>query len=364
MPPVTYVARAFAPLLEAQPPPDPERFMKSGRDTSAQKWLVRLPRWRASKYWWPPKPPCITQWHSLDAIPAGKAEPMATYTLQVHDGNLFAGGIGGVICWDPDAQTWQTLNAGFGEPAWLGAPMVVSLASYNDGLYAVMANSTGQRLYRLAGGATVWEAQWDAPDGARSLLADSGMLYLGGSAGVSYYEEAAEGWYPIGQSLPATVSALARVGDEVCAGTFAGEVLCSDPATVGWVPATPPLPATHIYALQSFGEYLYIGTNAGFYRCWTATGQWNADTACDLIEPETGFPATLVAIGFHVYNEQLYVATPKGVRQFDAAGDQWSVFNAGLTDLTDDPLHAFALTTFEDHLIAGTIDGVYQYGCW
>lgn len=364
MPPITLVARVVSQAVETEPPFDPQQFAQRYRPRSIPPSRFGGPLRIASRFWWIPAPPCTMQWKSLAAVSADSNAPLVTHALQVHDGALFAAGIGGVLQWNPDVSLWQTLNDGFADPAWLDTPMIVSLASDADGLVAVMVNAAAQRLYRLSNGVVVWASQENAPDGARSLLMDGGTLYLGTTTGVYGYEPATASWFPLGQTLPSTVSTLATVDGELFAGTFSGDMARYDPFDAVWTLATAPLPATHVFACIRFGEYLYIGGYPGFARCWTETGMWDTASLCETIEPDTGFPSDTVARGFHVRNDTLYVATSKGVKQYDADNDQWLPLNAGLTDAAGLPLSVFSVTTFDNRLIAGTTDGVYQYGCW
>ncbi len=304
-------------------------------------------------------PACIpSNWNGLGLA----TNSMVTYAIAGHQGNLFAGGIEGVRCWDPDEATWQTLNTGFAPPLWGKGPMVVDLASHNDALYSVMVNGGVDHLYRLMPELNTW-ALIDAPSDARSLFVADATLYLGHAAGVDVADATLMNWTMVGAPLASTVKTMTRDGTALLAGTFDGDVRRFDVTAWDWVSATPSLDGNFIHALQRYGEYLYIGAEWTLTRCWTESGVWDTNSVCEQIEPETGFSLDLSPLDLHVHQDTLYVATTEGVRQYDATNDAWLPMNAGLALLYDKPLHTFALGTLDDTLIVGTIAGVYQWGC-
>lgn len=297
-------------------------------------------------------------WHGLDL----ETNSMPVYVVQAHDEALFAGGMGGVQCWDPGEMTWQTINAGFASPEWADQPLVVDLASYGGSLYGVLINSGPDRLYRWVPSSGSWELV-DAPIKTQSLLVTDNTLYLGDASGVRMWASEAAEWVSLGQPLESTVRTLYRDGAALLAGTFAGDVHRFAASNETWTAATPPLPSNYVHALQRYGEFLYVGAEWALYRCWTETGVWDLDSACEQIEPETGFTPELSPLDLHVHNGVLHVATSAGVRQFDAATDTWLPLDTGLADLYGAPAHTLSLATYAGALVVGTLEGVYRWGC-
>lgn len=310
----------------------------------------------------PPAPSCnpLTpgSWQAMDQT----TNTMVTYVVHEHDGTLFAGGTGGVKSWDPATATWQALSSGFAPPLWLNKPMVVDLATYGDSLYGVHINGGADRVYRWNPPTLAWD-NVDAPLEVRSMLVSGGDFFLGTSSGVHLWDPDGGSWAPLGSTLDSTVKTLFRDGATLLAGTFAGDVHRFSGAANTWSAATPSLPSNYVHALQRYGDYLYVGAEWALYRCWTETGVWDLATACEQIEPETGFGPELSPLDLHVHNGVLHVATSEGVRQFDAATDTWLPLDDGLAVLYDAPAHTFSLTTFAGALVVGTLAGVYRWGC-
>lgn len=291
-----------------------------------------------------------------------ESSTMPTYVVHDHNGSLFAGGIGGVRCWDPDEGVWQAFNDGFAPPLWMNTPMVVDLVTYNDTLYAVQVNGGADRLHQFVPDVVGWEPV-DAPLEARSLLVSAEQFYLGHTAGVHRWDADLGDWKMLGSPIDSTVKTIYRDGATLLAGTFAGDVARFDPVVDTWAVATPPLDANYVHTLQRYGDYLYIGAEWALSRCWTETETWDAGTICEPIESETGFTSDLSPLDLHVHNGILHVATNKGVRRFDAVTDTWLPLNTGLADANEAPFHTFSLTTFAGDLVLGTIEGVYRYTC-
>ncbi|GEM_PF-3772858 len=294
-------------------------------------------------------------WHALGA----DTNSETTYAVHVHQGNLFAAGADGVRCYDPDEQTWTTLNAGLAQPLWSKNPTITALATFDETLYAVLWNGVHE-LFWLDPFTWQWQPDMTAPAQVRSVLAVDGLFFVGTNNAVYVRTADTMFWTPLGQHLASTVKTLSIVDGHLFAGTFAGKLYRYHVATAQWVLAVPPLGMQFIHAVQRFGAYLYIGGESQTVRCQQTSAQWDAKATCSALSSLQGFPKQSATQDVMVFGGQLFAATPDGVLQFTPSQDAWHFVNDGLLPDAADAPYAFAFTNFEQHLVAGTAFGVYQ----
>ncbi|MBI4237888.1 MAG: hypothetical protein HY696_05655 [Deltaproteobacteria bacterium] len=314
----------------------------------------------------PPPPPELTPDCVTGAgpywMPLGLATNTSpTYALQVHGGTLFAGGTTGVRRWESNTGLWQAINDGFPLPAWGSAPLIVDLATAGGDLFAVMHNAAVDSFFRRNPSTAAWEPAGPTPLAAHVLLPHNDTLFLGTDDGLAWYDPLLNTCSPLDASTDASIYSLLQVGTQLLYGTGTGLVRGIDLDTNATTPFDAFSPTGIVTALGVFGEYLYIGAQAGLTRCWTEDGVWgSAETYCEPIEPETGFPLGEFVQAITAFNDTLYLASSLGVVRFQADNDTWHLANAGLLpgDSGDLTTHAFAI--YQDMLLVGTQQGVSQ----
>jgi len=139
-------------------------------------------------------------------LSANSAVGVVYTTVESNRSVLYAGTrFDGVFRSQDSGATWQQLDGGLGGEA----RRIRSLASYGNMLYA----GTHNGLYRLAQGATAWEAVADFPttDIVFSLLADRNALYAGTGSSL-YASSDGAAWERVPNSPSTVYYALATTG--------------------------------------------------------------------------------------------------------------------------------------------------------
>jgi hypothetical protein len=284
----------------------------------------------------------ITLSASAQWMPVGTGG--STYSIEVHNGALFAGNLGGPIRRSSDrGDTWTDANTG------ITASSNWWLSSVQGSLFC---GTQFGAAFRSTDEGTTWE-NIGLVGGARGFIEHNDTLYACQwySGGVDYSTDGGATW----QDTDALIGASGlwpkiSVNGDLLVGGQTGGVRRITHSTDAWTASNSGLANTEVYSFTTVGDILFagLGSGGGVYRSSDDGSTWTA----------SGMSGNIV-YALHTMDSLLFAGTASGgVYLSTDTGATWTAYNTGLASL-----QVARLTSDGVYLYAGTLGGgVFRYG--
>ena len=272
------------------------------------------------------------------------------------DGTVYAGSFGmGLFRSTDKGETWQALNRGLTDPFLLCLAVVPGQHVY--------AGTMRGGVYRLSLKGEVWESIGKGLEETevKSFLLHEGRMYAGTGQGVHHWVEADQQWVKTGTGLHQTlVSGLAIMDDGRLLAATAGKGLYSfqlgESAESPWkdsqsvfVDPRERLPHRYLRVVAiNNAQHIFLGTqDGGIFRSTDRGASW--------VSLSRRLPNDSIR-GIVPIDQDVVVATGKGVFRWKHAQQQWVEMNEGLTQLAIQSLMIASTGVW----YVGTSSGAYR----
>ncbi len=266
------------------------------------------------------------------------------YSIETHNGALFAGNLGGAIQRSTDhGDTWTETNTG------ITAASNWCLSSAQGILFC---GTQFGAAFRSTDDGTTWE-NIGLLGAARGFIEHNDTLYAcqwyGG--GVDYSTDGGATWQDTDTLIGANgFWPMISVNGDLLVGGQTGGVRRITHSTDVWTSSNTGLANTEVYSFTTVGDILFagLGNGGGVYRSDDFGATWTA----------SGLDGNIV-YALHAMDTLLFAGTSNaGVFMSSDSGATWTAFNTGLNNL-----QVARLTSDGVYLYAGTLGGgVNRYG--
>ena len=268
----------------------------------------------------------------------------SAYSIEAHNGALFAGNLGGPIRRSTDhGDTWTETNAGITAASnwWLSSAQGILFCGTQFG-----------PAFRSTDDGTTWE-NIGLLGAARGFIEHNDTLYACQwySGGVDYSTDGGATWQDTDTLIGVNgLWPMISVNGDLLVGGQTGGVRRITHSTDAWTASNNGLANTEVYCFTTVGDILFagLGSGGGVYRSDDFGANWTA----------SGLDGNIV-YALHAVDTLLFAGTSNaGVFMSSDSGATWTAFNTGLNNvqvarLTDDGVY----------LYAGTLGGgVNRYG--
>ncbi len=271
-------------------------------------------------------------------------------------GVVYAGSFGmGLFASQDQGQSWKPLNEG------LVDPFVLCLTVTPQ--QEVLAGTVRSGVYRLTSGSRRWEPLSKGLKLAevKSFLVDEQEVYAGTGMGVFRLNRSTEAWEKVGQGLEQVlVPGLAMLDDGTLLAATSGKGLylfdTQQAEGAHWVDSRSVfidpkerLPHRYLRVIAvNQAQHLFLGTqNGGVFRSLDGGKSW---TPLSRRLPNDSIR------GIVPVNDDILVATGRGIFRWEEKRQRWIARNSGLTKLS---IQSLTLTGSGD-LYVGTSSGAFR----
>ena len=266
----------------------------------------------------------------------------SAYSIEAHNGALFAGNLGGVIRRSTDhGDTWTETNTGITAASnwWLSSAQGILFCGTQFGA-----------AFRSTNDGTTWE-NIGLLGAARGFIEHNDTLYACQwySGGVDYSTDGGATWQDTDTLIGAYgLWPMISVNGDLLVGGQTGGVRRITHSTDAWTASNSGLANTTVYSFTTVGDILFAGLGSGVYRSDDFGATWTA----------SGMGGNIV-YALHAMDSLLFAGTSNaGVFMSSDSGATWTAFNTGLNSL-----QVARLTDDGVYLYAGTLGGgVNRYG--
>ncbi len=270
----------------------------------------------------------------------------SAYSVEAHNGALFAGNLGLPIRRSTDhGDTWTEANTGITAPSnwWLSSAQGILFCGTQFGA-----------AFRSTDDGTTWE-NIGLLGAARGFIDHNDTLYACQwyNGGVDYSTDGGATWQDTDTLIGTNgLWPMISVNGDLLVGGQTGGVRRITHSTDAWTSSNSGLANTEVYSFTRVGDILFAGLGSGggggVYRSDDFGATWTA----------SGMVGNIV-YALHAMDTLLFAGTSNaGVFMSSDSGATWTAFNTGLTNL-----QVARLTSDGVYLYAGTLGGgVNRYG--
>lgn len=270
----------------------------------------------------------------------------SAYSIEAHNGALFAGNLGGPIRRSTDhGDTWTESNTGITAASnwWLSSAQGILFCGTQFGA-----------AFRSTNDGATWE-NIGLLGAARGFIEHNDTLYACQwySGGVDYSTDGGATWQDTDTLIGVNgLWPMISVNGDLLVGGQTGGVRRITHSTDAWTASNTGLANTEVYSLTTVGDILFAGLGSGggggVYRSDDFGATWTA----------SGLDGNIV-YALHAMDTLLFAGTSNaGVYMSSDSGATWTAFNTGLNSL-----QVARLTSDGVYLYAGTLGGgVNRYG--